>query len=67
MLHELYMEYLRVVESGDHSSPEYFTARCNYEDALRMKLGFGLNWEQAAIFASSMEYPTAAAIDRFFG
>lgn len=65
MLYNLYKEYTDIAEGGDTSSPAYWTARSNYEDELKSRLGFGLSWEQAAAFAASMLFPTAHNIEMF--
>lgn len=66
MIYDAYNDYIKVVNSGDKSSPEYYAAREHYEDRLRSRFGFGLNWEQAAIFAASLEFPSAHNVESMF-
>lgn len=66
MIYEAYNDYMAIVRSGDTSSSKYFAARESYEDRLRSRYGFGLNWEQAAIFAASLQFPSERNVERMF-
>ena len=52
-----YDEYKQIVESGDTSSPKYWSAREFYEDTLRMWDCFRNSWQLRAEFAASMLPP----------